>query len=258
MQQTTVTGRTRDLVIAVDRLVYWVSCHWLAAFIVIYGAWVLGPFLAPILMQAGATGPAQGVYTTYSFFCHQLPQRSLFLFGSQPMYSLGQIKSVWPEDGFNGLRGFIGNPQMGYKIAWSDRMISFYGSIWLGALLFVPFRRRLKPLSTAAWFLLGILPVGVDGVAHMVNDIVAGTSGTGFRDTNAWLQVLTGNALPQWFYVGDALGSFNSGVRWVTGILFGLTTMWFLLPMIEGEMQGVQRQVAAQLERARSRGALNG
>lgn len=36
--------------------------------------------------------------------------------------------------------------------------------------------------------------------------------GQGFRDTNVWLAYLTGGGLPTWFYIGDALGSFNSRV----------------------------------------------
>ena len=251
MQQTTVTGRTCDLVMALDRFALAISRHWLAVFIVVYGAWVLVPFLAPVLMRVGATSFADAIYLFYSFFCHQLPQRSLFLFGPQPMYSLAEIKAVWPDDGFLGLREFIGNPAMGYKVAWSDRMISFYGSIWLGALLFALARRQIQSLSPAIWLFIGILPVGLDGLTHMVNDVLAGTSGTGFRDTNAWLQALTGGLFPQWFYAGDALGSFNSDLRWITGILFGLTTVWFLFPIIEDAMRDLETQVTVQLQRTR-------
>ncbi|MDE3089534.1 MAG: DUF2085 domain-containing protein [Chloroflexota bacterium] len=253
MSQTAVTGRTRSIVIAIDRFAGWLARHWLGMFIVVYGAYVITPFFAPILMQAGATGPADGIYTAYSLVCHQLPERSIFLFGSKPMYSFDEIKSVWPEDGFLGLRKFDGNPDFGYKVAWSDRMISFYGSIWLGALLFALFRRRLKPLSPIAWLFAGILPVGLDGVTHMINDFVAGTSGTGFRDTNAWLQFLTGNIFPSAFYVGDPFGSFNSDMRWITGVLFGLTTVWLIFPMIEEGMRDVRLQVDRQLHRAAER-----
>lgn len=254
MQQTAVTGRTRDLVIAVDRFAYWFSQHWLGVFIVLYGAYVLTPFLAPVLMQMGATGPADGIYAVYSLVCHQLPQRSLFLFGAAPMYSLEEIQSVWSRDGFLGLRQFIGNPEFGYKVAWSDRMMSFYGSIWVGAILFAMLRQRIKSLSSVAWLICGILPVGLDGVTHLINDALAGTSGLGFRDTNGWLAFLTGNALPQWFYAGDTLGSFNSDLRWITGILFGLTTVWFIFPFIEDAMRDLQNQAGAQLRRVMAQG----
>ena len=253
MAETTVTGRTRSVVIAVDRLASWIAYHWLMIFIVVYGVYVLTPFAAPILMEIGQTGAARGIYTAYSFVCHQLPERSIFFFGPKPMYSYAEIKAVWHLDGFWGLRQFIGNPQFGYKMAWSDRMISFYGSIWVGALLFALLRKRLKPLSGIAWFLIGILPVGIDGVSHMINDALAGTSGLGYRDTNAWLAYLTGNVFPSWFYAGDAFGSFNSDMRWITGFLFGLTTVWFIFPMIEAGMRDVQMNATRQLQRAAER-----
>ncbi len=250
MQQTTAAVLVRPLVIAVDRFALWVSTHWLALFVVAAGALVLMPFMAPVLMMLGATGPAGLIYGFYSLLCHQLPQRSLFLFGPQPMYSLAEIKAVWPLDGFAGLRQFVGNPEMGYKLAWSERMIALYGSVWLGAIGFALVRARLKSLPLAVWLLAGVVPMGLDGFIHMVNDLFAGTSGTGFRDNNAWLQALTGNVLPAWFYAGDALGSFNSDVRWLTGILFGLTTVWLIFPLLETAMRELQTQTARQLERA--------
>lgn len=250
MQQTHVTGRTRNFVIAVDRFVFWLAQHWLGLFIVLFGIWVGVPFLAPVFMYLGATDVANVIYGFYSLVCHQLPQRSLFLFGAKPMYSLAEIHAVWPLYDYFGLRQFIGNPQFGYKIAWSDRMISFYGGLWLGAVIFAMVRQRIKSLAPAIWLWLGILPVGLDGITHMINDVLSGTSGAGFRDTNAWLAFLTGNVFPQSFYVGDALGSFNSDLRWITGILFGLTTVWFIFPYIENVMRDVRNQSSNQLQRA--------
>jgi uncharacterized membrane protein len=250
MQQPQVIRRTRDWVTAIDRFAFWFARHWLAVFVVLYGAYVLAPFLAPVLMRIGATDVAQFVYGIYSLVCHQLPQRSLFLFGDKWMYSLDEIKVVWQLDGFFGLRQFIGDSEFGYKVAWSDRMISFYGSIWVGAMFFAVLRSRVKALAPLVWFAVGIAPVSLDGVTHLLNDALAGTSGTGFRDTNAWLGFLTGNALPSSFYVGDALGSFNSDLRWITGILFGITTVWFIFPMIENAMREVQNQAGANATRA--------
>ena len=252
MPQPQVTGNARDWVIAIDRFAFWFARHWLAVFVVLYGAFVLVPFLAPVLMRIGAADAAQVVYGIYSLVCHQLPQRSFFLFGDKWMYSLDEIKVVWQLDGFFGLRQFIGDSEFGYKVAWSDRMISFYGSIWVGAMLFAALRSRVKALAPLVWFAVGIAPVSLDGVTHMLNDALAGTSGAGFRDTNAWLVFLTGNAWPSSFYVGDALGSFNSDLRWITGILFGITTVWFIFPMIENAMREVQNQAGAQMQHALS------
>ncbi len=250
MSQAVMSNRQRNLILAIDRLAWWLGRHWLGLFIVIYGAFVLTPFLAPVFMQMGATDAANAVYTGYSFVCHQLPERSIFLFGDKPMYSLDEIKSVWQLDGFIGLRQFVGNTGYGWKIAWSDRMMSFYGSIWIGAIIYAALRNRLKSLSPVKWFFLGILPVGLDGVTHFINDALAGTTGAGFRDTNDWLRFITLNVFPNSFYIGDALGSFNSDMRWITGFLFGLMTVWFLFPIIEEGMRDVQSQAARQLERA--------
>jgi len=206
----------------------WIGTHWFAAFLIVFGVWVFTPFLAPVFMQLGWTGAGKAVYFIYSFFCHQLPERSFFWFGGKTMYSLGEIQSAW-QNTANPiiLRQFIGNESMGWKIAWSDRMISFYTSVWLFALIWYPFRRRIKPLSWWGFALL-ILPIAVDGGTHAISDL-AGV-GQGFRDTNAWLAVLTNHVLPATFYAGDALGSFNSMVRFITGPLAGLGIVWLAFP----------------------------
>lgn len=250
MEQPAVNRNTRAFVIAVDRFAYWVSRHWLATFVILYGALVWTPFIAPFLMKSGATGAADAVYFFYSFLCHQLPERSLFFFGQKIMYSYAEIKAVWPLDGFAGLRQFVGNPDMGYKVAWSDRMISTYGGIWLGGFIYALAGKRLPRLSPILWLIIGVFPLGMDGLTHMLNDIVAGTSGLGFRDTNAWLQIITGNLLPPSFYAGDEFGSFNSLARWVTGLLFGLTTVQAFFPIIESAMQDLAHQSANTLRRA--------
>lgn len=208
----------------------WIGAHWFAAFLIIYGLWVWTPFLAPIFMRFGWDGAGRAIYFVYSFFCHQLPERSFFLFGQKTMYSLSEIQSAWQNTNNPMiLRQFIGNQSMGWKVAWSDRMISFYTSVWLFAVLWVPFRRKVKPLTW--WgFLLLLLPIVVDGGTHLVSDFAG--IGNGFRDTNAWLATLTRNSLPATFYAGDALGSFNSLMRLVTGLLAGFAIAWLVFPYV--------------------------
>jgi uncharacterized membrane protein len=204
--------------------------HWFGLFLLIYGLWVFTPFLAPVFMKLGWTGAGRGVYFIYSFFCHQLPERSFFLFGEKTMYSLAEIQAAW-QNSSNPmiLRQFIGNDAMGWKIAWSDRMISFYTSIWVFAALWVPLRRRIKPLPWWGFILL-LLPIAVDGGTHTISDLAG--IGNGFRDTNSWLVTLTENRLPAMFYAGDALGSFNSLMRFVSGLLAGLAIVWLAFPYI--------------------------
>lgn len=209
----------------------WLSRYWFEVFLIIYGLWVWLPFLAPVLMHIGWEGAGKAIYFIYSFFCHQLPERSFFLFGQKTMYPLSEIQTAW-QNTLNpfSLRKFIGNEAMGWKIAWSDRMISFYTSVWLFALIWRPLRRKIKALPW--WgFALFLLPIALDGGTHMISDLAG--IGQGFRDTNQWLAILTNNSLPVTFYVGDAIGSFNSFMRLITGLLAGLGIVWFAFPYME-------------------------
>lgn len=209
----------------------WLGENWAKLFLAIYGFWVILPFFAPLFMRIGWTDLAKGIYRLYSFFCHQLPQRSLFLFGQKTMYSLAEIQSVWQNtfDPFV-LREFVGNTEFGYKIAWSDRMISFYGGIWLFGLHWLSLRKRIKQIPW--WgFLLLLTPIMVDGSSHLVSDLAGIRQGV--RDTNMWLINLTDNTFPVSFYAGDAIGSFNSWMRWITGLLAGLGLVWFILPTVD-------------------------
>ncbi len=209
----------------------WIARHWFLVFAAVYGLWVWLPFLAPVFMHAGWEAPGRAVYLVYSFFCHQLAERSFFLFGPKPMYSPAEIRAV-TQSGINPLtlRRFIGTQAMGWKLAWSDRMISFYTSIWAFGLLWYSARRKLRPLPVWACILL-LLPMLLDGGTHAISDLAG--IGQGFRDTNAWLALLTSHAFPTSFYVGDALGSFNSIMRLVTGVLAGLSLVWFAFPHVE-------------------------
>jgi uncharacterized membrane protein len=208
----------------------WLSCHWFQIFLVIYGLWVWIPFLAPVFMNSGWNGTGKAIYFVYSFFCHQLPERSFFLFGQKAMYSLTEIQATW-QDTTDPLilRRFIGNEAMGWKIAWSDRMISFYTSIWLFAVVWWPVRRKVKPLSWWAFAFL-LLPIVLDGGTHMFSDLAG--IGQGFRDTNQWLALLTANSFPTTFYLGDAINSFNSWARLISGFLAGFGIIWLAFPYI--------------------------
>lgn len=240
---------TRSIIKSIDSVALFVVKHWLALFLIVYGAWVWAPFLAPIFMHNGWTNAGSALYFIYSFFCHQLPERSLFFYGPQTMYSLQDIGKVWSTENQLILREFIGNPEMGWKMAWSDRMISTYGGVWLGGVLWAIFGKRVPRLSLVVWIALGIIPLGLDGATHFINDIVAGSSGQGFRDTNDWLRVITFNVFPNDFYYGNMLGSFNSWARWITGLLFGITTVFAIFPTVKNALRETQLDLEYQLER---------
>jgi hypothetical protein len=70
----------------------------------------------------------------------------------------------------------------------------------------------------------------IDGSTHAISDLAG--IGLGFRDTNQWLVALTNHSLPVTFYGGDALGSFNSWARLISGLLAGLGIVWLVFPYI--------------------------
>jgi hypothetical protein len=87
----TISPRKRAFAITSNRLSYRLCQYWILIFTLVYGLFVGLPFLAPILMHSGWTLPAKIIYTIYSFLCHQLPERSFFLFGPKAMYSIGEL-----------------------------------------------------------------------------------------------------------------------------------------------------------------------
>ncbi len=172
-----------------------------------------------------------------------MPQRSWFLFGEQFTYRMddillamnGSTERVIPIT----MRSFIGTPEMGWKVAWSDRMVSFYGGWFLVGLVYAALRGRWKGLDWKLALLL-MLPLAIDGGTHMISDL--GGLREGFRETNAWLAALTNNAFPPEFYAGDQWGSFNSIMRLITGILGAIGLIGFAFPYIDRAMErGEQR-----------------
>ncbi|MEK6573905.1 MAG: DUF2085 domain-containing protein [Chloroflexota bacterium] len=245
---TTSSNRERSSAATANRLVYRFSRHWLLIFNLLWGVFIGLPWLAPVFMNIGWTGAGRAIYVIYSTQCHQLPQRSFFLFGEKPMYSLSEVQAAWQNTNNPViLRQFLGNPQTGWKVAWSDRMVSMYGGIAIAGLLFGLFRKRLRPLPIWA-FALFILPMAVDGGTHLISD-VAGI-GSGFRDSNAWLATLTGNLFPQTFYAGDALGSFNSWMRLMTGVLFGIGAVWLAYPYLQEAFTETADSIRAKFQKA--------
>lgn len=214
-----------------DRAVAWLGGNWIIVFGFVMGLIVVLPFLAPLFMKIGWNVPGNIIYFIYSFLCHQLPERSFFLFGPRLSFTVPEIQAAW-QMSFDPmiLRQFIGNPEMGWKVAWSDRMTSMYTSLWLFGLVWYPLRKHIRRIP---WWglVLFLIPMVIDGGSHAISDLAG--IGAGFRDTNSWLAALTQNVFPSTFYAGDAVGSFNSSMRLLTGVLFGLGMVWYSFPILD-------------------------
>ena len=207
------------------------SRRWIVWFGLVGGLFVSLPFLAPILMQIGWKFPANAIYFIYSFLCHQLPERSYFLFGPKLTYSLAEVQNAWQTTPNPlVLRQFVGNAQMGWKVAWS-RSDGF--AVYQYLVIRPDLVAGTPRVRNVPWWVLGLflLPMAVDGGTHFLSDLAG--IGKGFRDSNVWLAVLTHHTLTPAFYAGDAWGSFNSLMRLLTGLLFGLGLVWFGFPYLD-------------------------
>lgn len=226
----------------------WLYRHWLFLVNLALGIYVAGTILAPVLMHLGWTGPARMVYTLYSFVCHQLPERSYFLFGPHGIdtYSKEQVIG-WGADP-TYLRGFVGNAQVGFKLGIAERDIAIYGTALLAGLGYALVRRRVYGLPWQVWVLVAA-PMALDGGSHFVSEV----TWLGFRESNAWLAALTGNAFAAAFYTGTTIGSFNWLMRTLTGALFAVASVWFAYPYLERAFRGAVRTMPAQSERAAAR-----
>ena len=222
------TARTHGTVRQPARGLSWSARHWLLIVNLAMALFIGGTLLAPLLMRLGLEAPARAIYVFYGLNCHQLPERSYFLFGPDGIntYSLEQVIGWGADPAY--LRGFVGNAEVGFKLGMAQRNTAIFTTALLAGLVYALLRKRIPRLRWP-FLLLLILPMALDGGSHMISEV----TGLGFRDPNAWLAALTGGVLPETFYAGTTLGSFNWFMRSLTGALFAVGCVWFAFPYLE-------------------------
>lgn len=209
--------RARRVTDAVNRVAVGFARHWLAVFNIVVAVFIALPFLAPALMRAGATGPANLIYKVYAPTCHQLPERSIFLFGRERFYSVQELEhDDYVPEGLNVFQRqqlrWTGSADAGWKVAICQRDVAIYGGILLAGLMFGLLRRRLgrggKWPKLPLWlYLVLLLPIAIDGFTQLF----------GLRESSPEL-------------------------RFFTGALMGAATVWFAYPYVEEAMGDVVRQ----------------
>ena len=217
-----------------DQFAYWFSRQYMLVFTLLLFVFVSLPVLAPVLMKAGATQPANVIYTLYSPLCHQFGFRSFFLFGEQPYYPLvetgiaGEGTDLLDFESATGITGlhdaagharldarhYHGNEEVGYKLALCERDMAIYSAMLLFALIFWLSGRRIPPLHWAIWLLVGWGFIGLDGFSQLISqfEIPALANILPYRESTPFLRVLT-------------------------GFLFGFSTAWFGFPHLEESMR---------------------
>lgn len=229
-QPTPASGRQRDFVIWLDKLIYQLSKHWLAVFNCAVFIYVGLPFAAPVLMEANLPGPANVIYAAYSPLCHQFAFRSWFLFGDRPYYEAGD--PIWKSlniDPFDVLdrfkaKSFNGNAQMGFKVAYCERDTAIYGAIFLAGLVFALIRqtRKIRPVNIILYVLIGIAPIALDGFSQLFSE--QPFNFIPLRESTPYLRVLT-------------------------GVLFGAMNVWLAYPYLEESFAEIKVDLQAKLGR---------
>jgi uncharacterized membrane protein len=210
-------GGAKRVADTINRIAGGFARHWLAFFNIVVALFIALPFLAPVLMHVGATGLGTLIYKVYAPTCHQLPERSIFLFGAEQFYSVQNLES----DGHvaAGLNIFQreqlrwnGSAEAGWKVAVCERDVAIYGAILLAGLAFAVLRPRLgrggkwRKMPVLMYLAL-LLPIMFDGATQLV----------GLRESTPML-------------------------RFFTGALMGAATVWFAYPYVEEAMADAARQ----------------
>lgn len=200
----------------------WIARSYIHIFNLVVFLYLALSFAAPVAMKTGHPLAARAIYTIYSPLCHQLPFRSLFLYGQQPYYPREEAGLSYPlhyeditgSDPVNlfTARGFLGTEELGYKVAICERDIALYGAILLFGLLFASSGRRLPKIKWTIWVLFGILPIAWDGFSQIPGLVFPHLANQFIRESTPML-------------------------RYLTGGLFGFFSAWFLYPRIEESMR---------------------
>lgn len=217
--------------------------NWLRIMLIFLTIYVTLPIAAPVLMRMGLTAPAHIIYTIYTPFCHQFGFRSFYLFGEQAVYPRAYAETglksyeemtanipqlqFSPQDEFKldwvlAHKTFLGNEQMGYKLALCERDNMIWGMMLVGGLIYAlpPVRRKLRPVPLWLYVFVGVIPIGLDGFSQLLS--YPPFSFWEIRETTPFFRSLTGG-------------------------LFGLMTAWLAFPYLELAMRDTRRQVERKL-----------
>lgn len=127
-------------------------------------------------------------------------------------------------------RYFPGNEQMGYKTAICTRDLAIYLTMFIGGLIYsIPaIRRRLRPVPIWLYVILGLGPIGIDGVSQLIGYIPFGDPPMSLwypRETAPFFRVLT-------------------------GVTFGLMNVWIGFPYLELSMRESRDRIREKFARA--------
>ena len=236
----------------IDRIFYTLARRWLLFFNLALAIYVGLPMLAPVLMNAGLTGPANIIYRAYSPMCHQLASRSFFLFGEQPAYpraiagsdltpieaympGIPEFESASPDPAqwstfLVPARAFRGNEQMGYKMALCQRDISIYLFMLIGGLIYGVLRRRgpVRPMPFWLFVIIGLGPIALDGFSQLFSQMFVGLG------IDSLVRLVP-------------LRESSPLLRSLTGAIMGLSVVWLIFPRLDEQFTATANDIGRRL-----------
>jgi len=200
------------LAACIDLAVHRLARHWLLFCNMLVALYLALTLAAPLLMASGHEGAGRLIYLIFRPQCHQLPERSLFLFGEKASYTLEELLAadVLPGLSLRERSAFLGTERLGFKVAFCQRDLATWSAILLVGLLFGATGRRWPALPIWGWALM-LLPAAVDGATQLL----------GLRESSLWLRTITGG-------------------------MFGLGTAWLAYPHVHLAMSALLRDNPAR------------
>ncbi len=193
-EQDAPPGNT-DAIVRANKAVFWMSRHWVGWLNAIVFLYTGGAILAPALAYLGLPRLASALYAFYSPFCHQYPFRSWFVFGERLVYPLREAPLSLAA--MSATHSFIGNAEVGFKMALCQRDIAIYGAMLGGGIVYglIPQGKRPKTLPLWIFFVFAFVPMLIDGgvqwLAYAVWQFVPGVMPEPFETIPA-MRALTG------------------------------------------------------------------
>ncbi len=192
----------------IARIMWVISRHWLLLANVALGAFFALPFLAPVLSEMGHERASGLIHTLFFPLCHQLPERSFFLFGPRWVYSRSELVTLVGAP--VSLR-YAGEALIGHKAAVCQRCAALYGGWFLFGVFFGLVRHKAQPLGIRS-FLALLVPMAIDGLGQFVG---------------LWASTVVS--------------------RIITGMFFGLAVVWLTYPYLEVGMRDMHREAHSMI-----------
>lgn len=133
----------------------------------------------------------------FYYLCHQKISRSICLFNDNGSY---HIADCLPQTGeyrqdTRAEKSAFHNGVLGYKFPVSARDMFIYIGMFVGGLaLFLAGKANSKQMPAAVWFILALVPIGIDGVSQSILSV---------RESTNILRAITG------FIAGFATGIYG-------------------------------------------------